>query len=106
MGFGLIYCKVMLYAENLEESLLALKVVLSHFAQGLGYKINESKSVLMGLSLLVEVRERLGILSEALIRDRVKYLGIWLVDSQSVTPWIECNLTSVIDKVRTQLLKW
>lgn len=59
MGFH----KVMLYAhdnaaflmQDPVESLIALKVVLTQFAQVSGFKINKSQSVLMGLSLPVEV---------------------------------------------------
>lgn len=87
------------------ESLKTPNTSLSQFTSLSGYKINESKSIIMGLSVSPETKKILSTVSNAVWSSNVKYLGIRPMDPTSIKV-LDLNLRPVVNKVQNQLPEW
>lgn len=66
--------------------------LLDLFAWASGYKINSSKSTLIGLNKTLEIKAEVAIVTVAPWSSWVKYLGIKLTDIMDPTSLLDLNL--------------
>lgn len=62
--------------QNPESSLKVLQGILSELGKISGYKINETKSVLMGINIAKEMREWISEWTVIPWKNKIRYLGI------------------------------
>lgn len=76
------------------------------FARFSGYKVNMSKSLIMGLNITSEIKESVTAVTLFPWGSHVKYLEVILIDSLDLATLIDLNLRPIINVVRMQLGQW
>lgn len=92
--------------EDPVNSVIALESFLDIFAQSTVYKINVSKSVLMGGNISAESKRLLSIKVVAPWSSHIKYLGIRLTDTMHPASLLDPNLMPIIRSTRAHLDRW
>lgn len=70
------------------------------------YRINASKSLIIGLNVPAEIKDQVGVTVTAPWGTRVKYLGVWLTDSLDSSELLDLNFVPVLKSVQQQLVQW
>lgn len=84
----------------------ALEILLEFFAQVSGYKINISKSLLMGVNIPLESKIRITTIVAPPWNSCIKYLGIQLTDTMHPASLLDLNFTPIVRSTRAQLDRW
>lgn len=93
----MLYVDVVFLMQDPINSMKALRDLLDLFAQSSGYKVNISKSVLMGLNITSETRAEGAAVTAAPWSSCIRYLGIRLSASMDPTSLIDLNLKPIIN---------
>lgn len=87
------------FAVNSFNSLRALNITLTKFGKFSGYKVNKTKSTLMGLAITVEARKQVKGIVSVLWKAAFKYLGLKLTAAIDSAALIELNFSLFINDV-------
>lgn len=105
------YYKIALYADDMSifvrnpnSSQEQMMILLQKFGLLSGYKINQTKSEMIGFNVTMKNMQSIQKLCSAKWKNRdVKYLGIMFADVKYMT---QDNLGPLIEKIDKQLKKW
>lgn len=100
--------KILLYADDMVfllqdpvNSLRVLQLILTQFSKLLGYKINESKLVIMGLNITTEIGAQISKKFDPTPwKTIVKYLGVNIKAPLDNLTLIDLNITPVIKDIQ------
>lgn len=97
---------VFVFLQNPIQSYEALNRILTQFEKASGNKINNLKLAMIGLNMSIETKSIILSMSQATWREKMRYLGVIIVNSLNIKHWINSIFHPLINFTGNQLKEW